>query len=75
MLPNMKFVPAKSEEQQDILALHRARRRLVNHRTALVRQMRGLLLDRKDLSVAISCHLHSDLPQSACRKNPAFAAP
>lgn len=46
MQPNMKFVPSKSEEQQDIQALHRARRRLVNHRTALVCQMRGLLLDR-----------------------------
>jgi len=46
MQPNMKFVPSKNEEQQDIQALHRARRRLVNHRTALVCQMRGLLLDR-----------------------------
>lgn len=44
--PNMKFVPTKTEEQQDIQALHRARSRLVNHRTALVSQMRGLLLDR-----------------------------
>jgi transposase len=44
--PNMKFVPTKNEEQQDIQALHRARSRLVNHRTALVSQMRGLLLDR-----------------------------
>lgn len=44
--PNMNFVPTKSEEQQDIQALHRARSRLVNHRTALVSQMRGLLLDR-----------------------------
>lgn len=44
--PNMKFVPTKNEEQQDIQALHRARARLVNHRTALVSQMRGLLLDR-----------------------------
>lgn len=44
--PNMKFVPPKNEEQQDIQALHRARARLVNHRTALVSQMRGLLLDR-----------------------------
>ncbi|WP_114286181.1 IS110 family transposase [Candidatus Halocynthiibacter alkanivorans] len=44
--PNMKFVPPKSEAQQDVQALHRARRRLVNHRTALVSQMRGLLLDR-----------------------------
>lgn len=53
MLPNMKCVPTKSEEQQDIQALHRARRRLVNHRTALVSQMRGLLLDR-GIPIALS---------------------
>lgn len=44
--PNMRFVPTKNELQQDIQALHRARQRLVNHRTALVSQVRGLLLDR-----------------------------
>lgn len=44
--PNMRFVPGKSTEQQDIQALHRARQRLVNHRTALISQMRGLLLER-----------------------------
>ncbi len=44
--PNMRFVPRKTTEQQDIQALHRARQRLVNHRTALISQMRGLLLDR-----------------------------
>ncbi|ATU95448.1 IS110 family transposase [Phyllobacterium zundukense] len=44
--PNMKFVPTKNQEEQDIQSLHRARSRLVNHRTALVSQMRGLLLDR-----------------------------
>ena len=44
--PDMKFVPGKTLEQQDIQALHRGRQRLVNHRTALVSQMRGLLLDR-----------------------------
>jgi transposase len=44
--PNMRFVPGKTLEQQDIQALHRGRQRLVNHRTALVAQMRGLLLDR-----------------------------
>ena len=53
MLPNMKFVPTKSEEQQDIQALHRARRRLVIHRTALVSQMRGLPLDR-GIPIALS---------------------
>ena len=42
----MRFVPTKTLAQQDIQALHRGRQRLVNHRTALVSQMRGLLLDR-----------------------------
>lgn len=44
--PHMRFVPRKSVEQQDIQALHRARQRMVNHRTAVVSQIRGLLLDR-----------------------------
>ena len=42
----MKVVPGKTLEQQDIQALNRRGQRLVNHRTALVSQMRGLLLDR-----------------------------
>ncbi len=33
---HMRFVPKKSIEQQDIQALHRARQRMVNHRTAVV---------------------------------------
>jgi len=44
--PRMRFVPKKSVTQQDVQSLHRARRRMVNHRTALVSQMRGILLDR-----------------------------
>jgi len=44
--PHIPLVPRKSVEQQDIQALHRARQRLVNHRTAIVSQIRGLLLDR-----------------------------
>ena len=44
--PRMRFVPKKSVAQQDVQTLHRARRRTVNHRTALVSQMRGILLDR-----------------------------
>lgn len=46
MQPTMQFVPPKSPEQQDIQALHRARQRIVNHRTATVCQIRGLLLYR-----------------------------
>jgi len=41
--PNMRFVPVKSVESQDILALHRVRRGLVKERTAKVNQLRGLL--------------------------------
>lgn len=42
----MQFVPPKSLEPQDIQALHRARQRIVNYRTATICQIRGLLLDR-----------------------------
>lgn len=41
--PNMRFVPIKSEEQQAVLTLHRARELAVSERTALVNQIRGLL--------------------------------
>jgi len=43
--PNMRFVPIKSQEQQDIQALHRLRERGVKERTALVNQIRGLLAE------------------------------
>ena len=51
--PHMRFVPKKSLIQQDIQGLHRARQRLVNHRVALISQMRGLLLER-DVAIAKS---------------------
>lgn len=41
--PHMRFVPAKSVEQQDIQCLHRVRSRLVSARTQLANQVRGLL--------------------------------
>lgn len=41
--PNMRFVPIKSIEQQDILSIHRIRARLVRNRTALANEIRGLL--------------------------------
>lgn len=43
--PNMRFVPVKSVEQQDILSIHRVRERLVKNRTALSNEIRGLLLE------------------------------
>ncbi len=41
--PNMRFVPVKSVEQQDLQALHRVRSGLVQERTAKINQVRGLL--------------------------------
>ena len=43
--PNMRFVPIKSVEQQDIISIHRLRQRLVKNRTALANEIRGLLLE------------------------------
>jgi len=44
--PTMRFVGLKSEEQLDLQMLHRARDRLVGARTALINQLRGVLLER-----------------------------
>ena len=44
--PTMRFVPLKAEGQLDMQALHRARDRLVAERTALIPQLRALLLER-----------------------------
>lgn len=43
--PNMRFVPSKSIEQQDMQSLHRIRSQLVARRTAQTNQVRGLLLE------------------------------
>ena len=44
--PTTRFVPAKSNEQLDLQALHRVRSRLVSQRTAVINQIRGFLLER-----------------------------
>jgi len=41
--PNIRYVPVKTLEQQDIQALHRIRQRIVRQRTALINQTRGIL--------------------------------
>lgn len=43
--PNLRTVPVKSIDQQDLQTLHRVRERLVHHRTALINEIRGLLLE------------------------------
>ncbi|PEQ10192.1 IS110 family transposase [Novosphingobium sp. PC22D] len=44
--PTMRFVSLKSENQLDLQILHRVRERLVNARTALINQLRAVLLER-----------------------------
>jgi transposase len=44
--PTMRFVELKSQEQLDMQTLHRARDRLVGERTALINQVRAILLER-----------------------------
>ena len=41
--PNMRIVPIKSIEQQDILSIHRVREKKKKNRTALANEIRGLL--------------------------------
>jgi transposase len=44
--PTMRFVELKSQNQLDIQSLHRVRSRLVGVRTALINQLRAILLER-----------------------------
>lgn len=43
---NMRFVPIKTIEQQDMLSIHRARESVLDQRTQLANQMRSLLAER-----------------------------
>jgi len=43
---HMRCVPLKTDEQLELQALHRVRRRFIIERTAVVNQMRALLLER-----------------------------
>ena len=44
--PTMRFVELKSHEQLDVQSLHRVRDRLVGERTALLNQLRAVLMER-----------------------------
>ena len=44
--PTMRFVDVKSQDQLDMQTLHRSRDRLVAERTALINQLRAILLER-----------------------------
>ena len=60
--PSMRFVPIKSDEQLDLQSLHRVRERWVMRRTAIVNQIRGLLLERGITLPKGRGHLEAALP-------------
>ena len=60
--PTMRFVPIKTDEQLDLQSLHRVRERWVMRRTAVVNQIRGLLLERGITLRKGRCHVDAALP-------------
>jgi transposase len=44
--PTMRFVELKAQDQLDMQTLHRSRDRLIGERTALINQLRAILLER-----------------------------
>ncbi len=60
--PDMRFCDVKTEEQQDVQSVHRIRSLLIQQRTALANQIRGLLAE---YGIAIPqgiSHIRSELP-------------
>jgi transposase len=60
--PTMRFVPIKSDDQLDLQSLHRVRERWVARRTAVINQIRGLLLERGITVRKGRCHVEAALP-------------
>jgi transposase len=60
--PSMRCVPIKSDDQLDMQSLHRVRERWVMRRTAVVNQIRSLLLERGITVPQGRCHLEALLP-------------
>lgn len=61
--PSMRFVPVKSIEQQDLQSLHRMRSMAVAHRTALINQTRGLLMEYGIVLPEGPSHVRKQLPE------------
>ena len=60
--PGMRFVAAKTVEQQDVQCLHRIRSQVVAQRTAQVNQIRGLLLEYGITIPQGRAHVRKQLP-------------
>jgi transposase len=63
--PTMNFVTIKTPEQMDLLALHRARSRLVSQRTDVINQIRGFRGKR-----AAAPDIHSSSSRRPCNPRP-----
>jgi len=61
--PSMRFVPAKSVEQQDMQSLHRIRSQAVARRTAQANQIRGLLMEYGVIIPQGISHIRKSIPQ------------
>src|ERR1700730_12606941 len=66
--PTMRFVELKSEEQLDTQTLHRARDRLVGERTALINQLRAILLERGTVIAQGRRNLERELDAMLCEE-------
>ena len=60
--PKMRFVPIKSDDQLGLQSLHRVRERWVMRRTAVINQIRGLLLERGITVRKGRCDVEAALP-------------
>lgn len=72
--PEMRFVPQKSIEQQDLQALHRIRSRLIGSRTQLGNQIRGLLAEYGIILPLHLSHLRKQLPELFSEEHPLLTA-
>ena len=66
--PHMKFVGIKTNAQQNIMAIHNDRARLVEERTALANEIRGILLEK---GLTIPQGIHHLIPQVSELLDPA----
>ena len=72
--PEMRFVPQKSIEQQDLQALHRIRSRLIGSRTQLGNQIRGLLAEYGIILPLHLSHVRKQLPELFSEEHPLLTA-
>lgn len=63
MAPSMRFCNVKTEAQQDMQSVHRIRSLLIQQRTALANQIRGLLAEYGDIIPQGTSNIRKKLPE------------